>query len=169
MIFLLLVYHNWLYTMREIRQTIVSAIILSKDRRILMGKKDPSLGGVWPDCWHIPGGGIDTGETLEQALVREVKEEIGLDISAYRIIPKSIIGTGITEKTLKETGEKVLCRMEFHRFEVKIDDKNAKDIQLHLGSDLVEIKWFTLQGLPYVRQIPGGKEFFEQMGYIPRT
>lgn len=34
--------------------------------------------------WVIPGGGIDDGETPEEAVVREVKEETGLDVSVKR-------------------------------------------------------------------------------------
>lgn len=154
--------------MREINRTIVSAIILSKDRKILMGKKDPAKGGVWPDMWHIPGGGVDEGETLEQALTREVKEEVGLDISDTKITPLNHNFTGTTEKTIKDTGERVLCHMLFNHFEVQLN-KNANKIELHLSDDLVESHWFTLEELPNVKQIPGSKEWFEEMGYIKKA
>lgn len=154
--------------MREINRTIVSAIILSKDRKILMGKKDPAKGGVWPNMWHIPGGGVDEGETLEQALTREVKEEVGLDISDAKITPLNHNFTGTTEKTIKDTGERVLCHMLFNHFEVQLN-KNANKIELHLSDDLVESHWFTLEELPNVKQIPGSKEWFEEMGYIKKA
>ena len=32
----------------------------------------------WPDAWQFPQGGIDTGETAEQAAVRELREETSL-------------------------------------------------------------------------------------------
>jgi len=153
--------------MREIQRKIVSALIFSKDHKILMGMKDPSKGGVYSDCWHIPGGGIDEGEALEQALRREVLEETGIDISFYKVKPISFIGSGVAEKTLK-TGEKVLCSMEFNRFEVNINDKDAVDIVLRPTDDLVEIKWFNPEELKKVKQIPGGREFFIQAGYMKK-
>jgi len=154
--------------MREIQRTIVSALIFSKDGKLLMGKKDPTRGGVYPDCWHIPGGGVDEGEALEEALRREVMEEVGIDISPYKpiLIPEK--GTGVAEKTLQPSGEKVLARMEFNIFRVDITDELTSEIKLHLNADLVETRWFSKDELPGVKQIPGGKEFFQKIGLIPK-
>ena len=154
--------------MKEIQRTIVSAIIFSKDGKLLMGRKDPEGGGVYPDSWHIPGGGVENGETLEQALAREVKEEVGIDIFQCRIFHIPGVGHGDAEKTIKETGKKVLCHMEFNRFEVYVDDKNADEINVKLSDDLVEVRWFSKEELPTVKQIPGGKEFFQEMGYMSK-
>lgn len=151
--------------MREIQRTIVSALILSNDHKLLMGMKDPSKGGVYPDCWHIPGGGVDEGETFEEALKREVLEETGIDISAYQIKLIPFAGSGLAEKTLK-TGERVLCRMEFNNFEVCINDKKAAEIKLNPTDDLVKMKWFDLEELKNVKHIPGGQEFLIKAGYI---
>lgn len=153
--------------MREIYRTIVAAIILSQDHKILLGKKDPNKGGVYADCWHTPGGGVDDGETLEQAIVREVREEVGIDITPYPLERIPIIDHGVAEKILKDTGEKVLCHMEFNRFKIVINDKLAKDIPLHLNDDLVEAHWLTMDELAQSKQIPSGKEFFQKIGLIP--
>jgi 8-oxo-dGTP pyrophosphatase MutT (NUDIX family) len=151
--------------MREIQRTIACAIIFSKDGKLLMGKKDPAKGGVYSDCWHIPGGGIDEGETLEQGLRREIMEEVGIDVLPYNpvFIPEK--GSGVSEKTLK-TGENVLCRMEFNIFRVDINDRLASEIQVSLDDDLIEFRWFSLEELPDVKQIPGGKEYFQKIGLI---
>jgi 8-oxo-dGTP pyrophosphatase MutT (NUDIX family) len=154
--------------MREINRTIVSALILSKDNKLLMGRKNPSQGGVYPDCWHIPGGGIDENESLEVALIREVKEEVGIDLSPYHLERLPYVDQGISEKILKDSGEKVLCHMEFNRFRVVINDKNAAEIKLQLTDDLIETRWFSMEELPSVEKIPGGKEFFQKLGYIPQ-
>lgn len=153
--------------MREIQRTIVSALIFSKDGKLLMGMKDPSKGGVYTDCWHIPGGGINDGETFEDTLKREVQEEVGIDITPYKKIQIPLKGYGTAEKTL-ENGERVLCNMEFNRFRVDITDKNADEINLNLDDDLAEVRWFSRDELPNVKQIPGGKEFFQEIGLIPK-
>jgi nucleoside triphosphatase len=150
--------------MREIKRTIVSAVIISSDGKILMGRKDPARGGVYPDCWHIPGGGVDQGESLEQALIREVREEVGINLLEEHLSPLPEIGEGVAEKTMPN-GETVLCHMEFHRFEARIPKPN-NEINLTLGDDLVETRWFGPTELANVQQIPGGKEFFQRMGYL---
>ena len=151
--------------MREIQRKIASALILSQDHKLLMGRKDPAKGGVYSDCWHIPGGGVDEGETLEQALKREVLEETGIDISPYQIKSLPFIGSGLAEKTLK-TGEKVMCRMEFNRFEVSITDKKADEIKLNPSDDLVDMEWFNTEELLKIKHIPDGLEFLREAGYI---
>lgn len=150
----------------ELKRIIGSAIIISADGYVLMGRKDPSKGGVYPDAWHIPGGGADEGETPLDAAVREVKEEVGLDIEADTFKEVPIKGGGEHEKTLK-TGERVWVIMEFNRFEVRLPYP-ASEIQDKVApsDDLVELHWFSPEELPEVEQIPGGKEFFIEAGYI---
>jgi putative (di)nucleoside polyphosphate hydrolase len=59
----------------------VAAILRNSRGRILICERLGVEG-----AWQFPQGGIDDGETPEQALVREVGEEIGLPPSAIRIV-----------------------------------------------------------------------------------
>lgn len=56
----------------------VDAIIEIDSGIILIKRKNP------PPGWAIPGGFVDYGETLEDAVIREAKEETGLDIALVR-------------------------------------------------------------------------------------
>ncbi len=56
-------------------KAVVGALIYKDDGEILLTKSSK-----WGDLWQIPGGKIELGETSEQALKREIKEETGLEI-----------------------------------------------------------------------------------------
>lgn len=51
--------------------------LLVRNGLMLLGRRSPDKKG-WPDTWDMPGGHVEAGETDEQALVREIEEEIGV-------------------------------------------------------------------------------------------
>lgn len=152
--------------MREINREIVSALIFSKDGKIFQGMKDPSRGGVYCDCWHLPGGGVDDNESTEQAVWRETKEETGIDISPYKIELVDDLGTGQSEKVLKDTGEKVICNMKFYVYKVVIDDKNSEEIKVSLNDDLIKYTWGTKEDLKNKKLTPPSEELFKRLKLI---
>jgi len=58
----------------------VAAIILTPDHRFVMQRRDPYPQIWYPGSWSLFGGGMEPGETEHEALVREIKEEIDIDI-----------------------------------------------------------------------------------------
>lgn len=64
-----------------IRQ-IVNALLL-RDGQVLLARRSPHR-RAYPDCWSFPGGHVEAGETLEQALHRELQEELGISPQTYR-------------------------------------------------------------------------------------
>jgi 8-oxo-dGTP diphosphatase len=57
---------------------VVAAVIERSDRRILIGQR--RRGDTSPLKWEFPGGKVRTGETFEQALLRELREELSVTL-----------------------------------------------------------------------------------------
>ncbi|HLF79259.1 MAG TPA: NUDIX domain-containing protein [Dehalococcoidia bacterium] len=51
---------------------------------VLLMQRDEKPGLSFPGHWNLIGGGVEAGETPEQALVRETDEEIGVSLAGYR-------------------------------------------------------------------------------------
>lgn len=62
---------------------IVVGIVQDQQGNYLICKM-PKGRGVFPDQWGLPGGGIEAGETMEAALRRELREELGIEISEIK-------------------------------------------------------------------------------------
>ncbi len=62
----------------------VGAVIEDKTGRILLVKHVPARAGYWQGKWICPGGKLELGETIEEGIKREVKEETDLDIELTR-------------------------------------------------------------------------------------
>jgi 8-oxo-dGTP diphosphatase len=58
------------------------AAILFQEKKILLGKRSGNL-KLYPDVWDLIGGHCETGETPEQALIRELREELGVIPTQY--------------------------------------------------------------------------------------
>ena len=64
---------------------VAACVLLDGDGRILIAKRPPgrSLAGLW----EFPGGKVEPGESPEHALVRELAEELGIEIAAADLAP----------------------------------------------------------------------------------
>ena len=69
---------------RNVMKTVhVVAAVIRKDDKIFATQRGY---GEFKDGWEFPGGKIEKGETSEQALVREIKEELDTDIKVGKLI-----------------------------------------------------------------------------------
>ena len=103
----------------------VRSIILS-DKEVLLVTH--SYGS---DLWTTVGGGVKKGETLESALRREVKEEVGLELD-----------------TVKKVGE-IFNEAEYKKDTIHVYVSTVTNKQIRIdGSELVAAEWFLVDALP---------------------
>lgn len=127
--------------MRTIERDIAGIFVFSADNRVLLGYT-----GVYSGKLVVPGGGVHKGETHEEAARREILEEVGIDLKDVELekIPGS--NSGVSEKTLRETGEKVKVQMQFYDYIARLD-KQAKDIKISTDDDLYSAQFFSVEEL----------------------
>ena len=65
------------------KQIEVVAAIIRKGDKIFATQRGY---GEWQDWWEFPGGKMEVGETPEEALVREIREELSADISVDELL-----------------------------------------------------------------------------------
>ncbi len=106
----------------------VGAVII-QDGKILLEKRkgEPGKGK-----WSIPGGLVELGETLENAVIREVKEETGLDVDDPRLID-------VVESIIRDDEGDVKYHFIIIDYIVKFKGGNLK-----ASSDAEELLWVDL-------------------------
>lgn len=78
----------------------VNAFILNKKSQVLLVKRSDT-DTFLPGFWELPGGGVDGEESPQEALEREIREEVGLSVSVYEPLKMS-------QYTLEENVEKII-------------------------------------------------------------
>ena len=65
--------------------TVAACALVDTDGRVLLAQRP--AGKPMAGLWEFPGGKVEAGERPEQTLIRELKEELGIDVSAACLAP----------------------------------------------------------------------------------
>ena len=114
-------------------------IILINDNKILLQKRKGSK--LWPGYYALPAGHIDEGETQYDALVREAKEELGIEINTNDIINNYVV----LRKNFFEIDGKTLEPYIDYYFEIKKYNGVPKIIEEDKCDELI---WADVNNLP---------------------
>jgi mutator protein MutT len=110
----------------------VGAVIVEQNRVLLIRRGTPPLLGEW----SLPGGVLECGETLREAVVREAREETGLVVETGEML-------GVYERLIRGDEERV-------RYHYVLIDFLCRPVSgdLEAGSDAADVRWFTRDELP---------------------
>jgi 8-oxo-dGTP diphosphatase len=110
----------------------VGAVIVEKNRVLLIRRGTAPLLGEW----SLPGGVLECGETLREAVVREAREETGLVVETDEML-------GVYERVIRDDEGRV-------RYHYVLIDFLCRPISgdLKAGSDAADVRWFTRDELP---------------------
>lgn len=120
------------------RQVVVGVALL-RDGKVLAALRPPSPST--PGGWEFPGGKVEPGETDQQAAVRELREELGVD---------AVIGPSLGEQPM---GERYLLRVYAGRI-------TAGEPVPH---EHTELRWLTESGLYDVAWLAADRPFLEPL------
>jgi 8-oxo-dGTP diphosphatase len=104
----------------------VGAVVRNRNGEVLLVRRGrpPRLGE-----WSIPGGKVEWGESVENALVREVREETGLTIEVLGLID-------VVDSFTEEPAGSLSHHYVLLDFAAKSDGNGLK-----VGDDVVEVRW----------------------------
>ncbi len=127
--------------------------MLEEGRVLLVERGKPPLAGFW----SVPGGVVETGERLEDALVREVFEETGLEVTTDGIAT-------VFERIMPDTSG----GCEYHY--VLVDFYcTIRGGELRPGDDSKNVQWFDIDCLTQIPVTEGTRELIVSCRSRPAT
>ena len=110
----------------------VGAVIVQDQRVLLIRRGQAPLLGEW----SLPGGVLECGETLREAVVREAREETGLVVETGEML-------GVYERVIRGDDG----RVRYHYVLIDFLCRPAGG-ELEAASDAADVRWFTRDQLP---------------------
>ena len=125
---------------------IVSVIVVA-DQRVLLLLRDDNPEIRDPNCWQLPGGGVEENETPDEAVKRELQEEIGIIPSSLRFL--------------------ISPSAETHVYLARLTNEEVKNIKKgNEGKDLRFFSFDELSQTPLTRKL---KDIIQSQGKVLKS
>ena len=131
-------------TMNERKHIEVVAAIIVRDGRIFATQRGY---GEWKDWWEFPGGKIEPGESTEDALKREIREELATEIEVDELLT-----------TVEYDYPKFHLTMHCYLCTIISGDLSLLEHE--------DARWLALDELDCVKWLPADKDVIEKLSTI---
>lgn len=126
----------------------VGAVVVDDERLLMVRRGHGPAAGTWA----VPGGRVEPGETLAEAVVRELRQETGIEGVCGRMI-------GLVERLPDDDGDDHLVIIDYEVSLFESVDPVAAD-------DAAEARWVDLGDVAELQLAPGLAEFLHDHGII---
>ena len=116
---------------------VVVPLVVDADRRVLLCRMAPDR-GAFPGQWALPGGGVEPGERIVEALRRETREELGAELATVQPL---FFTDALLEKAFADGTRRPVYAV-FLVFECTLAVG-----AITLGEEFTEAAWFTVAEL----------------------
>lgn len=134
----------------NVPQCAVGAVVMDKGKLLMVLRDHDPLKGFWT----LPGGRVESGESLREALVREVREETGIDIDVDGLL-------GVAERIVRDDEGDVAYHYVILDFVA-----TARTHDLKAGDDAADVRWVPAGELSSMKLTDGLIEFLADRGVL---
>lgn len=126
------------------------AVFIINDKREVLLQKRSATKRFSPNKWSLCAGHVDAGESLEDAALRELKEEVGIDITASDLVPFAERNFSIKDSNSHVT----------YFYYIK-SNLNERDFIIQ-KEELSEVKWFSIDKIvDMIKSVDNPTTFYE--------
>lgn len=122
------------------------ACIALDGNKVLIAHRIPV--GQMGDRWEFPGGKVEQGETDEQAVMREFREEFGVDVT---------VGTQIAVSEFEHNGQTVFL----HAYQIFVPHNGQK--KKYVLTEHTEYAWIDVLDIPNLNFVDSDLKIYEQV------
>ncbi len=118
--------------------------VVARDEHILLSLWNE----VEPGQWTMPGGGVELHETVEAAVVRELREETGYEVSLVRLLGVDTLLVPASDRKLATERPLKAVRVVFEA------TVNGGELTREVGGSTDEARWIPLADVPTLPRVP---------------
>jgi 8-oxo-dGTP pyrophosphatase MutT (NUDIX family) len=138
-------------------RNVVRLVVLDSRERVLLVQAQDRGNPAFGTCWELPGGGIEPGESLAEAAIRELREETGVVIAS---VPAPTWERDViyTYRGVRRRHHERICVVRLETDPATIETSGRTGFEVE---DLGEVRWWSVSEVRasteqfYPRSLPG--------------